>query len=151
MGVKGVCSVPNAVDLFGRAAIAVERGGRVFAHPVPDAKASTLLPNVTERVLSSAVVFTNEHAGYDALEGEGYVHHRIKHAAKVYACGDVHTQTIEGYWSLVKRGLSGTHHAVSAKHLQGYLNEYLWRYNNRDLEGPAQFLLLILRAASTPV
>jgi ISXO2-like transposase domain len=52
----------------------------------------------------------------------------------------------------VKRGLSGTHHAVSAKHLQGYLNEYVWRYNHRDAEdGPAQFLLLILRAASTPV
>ena len=48
---------------------------------------------------------------------------------------------------MVKRGLSGTHHSVSAKYLQGYLNEYAWRYNNRDVEGPAQFLLLILRAA----
>ncbi len=45
--------------------------------------------------------------------------------------GDVHTNTIEGFWSLVKRGISGIHHAVSAKYLQGYLNEYAWRYNHR--------------------
>jgi transposase len=46
--------------------------------------------------------------------------------------GDVHTNTIEGFWSLVKRGISGVHHAVSAKYLQGYLNEYAWRYNHRN-------------------
>lgn len=51
----------------------------------------------------------------------------------------------------MKRGISGTHHNVSSKWLQGYLNEYAWRYNNRDDNGPAQFLLLILRAASVPV
>ena len=73
------------------------------------------------------------------------------HMYNVYVSGDVHTQMIEGFWSLVKRGLSGTHHAVSAKYLQGYLNEYVWRYNNRDAEGPAMFLLLILRAANTEV
>ena len=46
--------------------------------------------------------------------------------------GDIHTNTIEGFWSLVKNGIRGTHHAVSAKWLQGYLNEYVWRYNHRD-------------------
>ena len=65
--------------------------------------------------------------------------------------GDVHTNTIEGFWSLVKRGISGTHHSVSAKHLQGYLNEYVWRYNFREESGPAQFLMLITRAAATPM
>ena len=65
--------------------------------------------------------------------------------------GDIHTQTIEGFWSLVKRGISGTHHFVSAKHLQGYLNEYVWRYNHRDLAGHHQFALLLLRAASPSV
>jgi hypothetical protein len=61
----------------------------------------------------------------------GYVHGRIKHAERVYVSGDVHTNTIEGFWSLVKRGLEGVYHSVSRKHLQGYLNEYAWRYNQR--------------------
>ena len=52
----------------------------------------------------------------------------------------------EGFWSLVKRGLGGVYHAVSAKHLQGYLNEYAWRYNQRN-EPRAQFTSLLLRAA----
>lgn len=58
----------------------------------------------------------------------------------------MHTNTIEGFWSLVKRGISGTHHAVSPKWLQGYLNEYIWRYNYRD-DPRAMFELLILRSA----
>jgi transposase len=62
--------------------------------------------------------------------------------------GDVHTNTIEGVWSLVKRSIAGTHQAVSAKWLQGYLNEYAWRYNHRD-DGQAMFLTLLLRSATT--
>ena len=50
--------------------------------------------------------------------------------------GDVHTQTIEGFWSLVKRGIGGVYHAVSRKHLQKYLNEYAFRYNHRGLQVP---------------
>ena len=57
--------------------------------------------------------------------------------------GDVHTNTIEGFWSLVKRGIGGVYHAVSKKHLQGYLNEYAWRYNHRA-DGKAQFERLLL-------
>jgi transposase len=60
--------------------------------------------------------------------------------------GDVHTQTIEGFWALVKNGIRGVYHTVSAKHLQGYLNEYAWRYNHRD-DGSAMFLTLIMRSA----
>lgn len=59
----------------------------------------------------------------------GYEHRRIHYAASVYVQGDVHANTIEGFWSLVKRRIGGTHHAVSAKYPQGYLNEYVWRYN----------------------
>ena len=60
--------------------------------------------------------------------------------------GDVHTQTIEGFWSLVKRGISGDASRGLPKWLQGYLNEYVWRYNHRD-NGRAMFALLLLRAA----
>jgi hypothetical protein len=60
---------------------------------------------------------------------------------------DVHTNTIEGFWSLTKRGIGGVYHAVSAKHLQGYLNEYAWRYCHRADER-SQFETLLLRAAA---
>jgi transposase len=61
----------------------------------------------------------------------GYTHRRIRHSERVYVSGDVHTQTIEGFWSTVKRGISGVYHNVSAKYLQTYLDEYSFRYNRR--------------------
>ena len=64
----------------------------------------------------------------------------------MFVSGNVHTQTIDAFWSLIKRGISGVYHAVSAKHLQGYLNEYVWPYNHRD-DVAAIFLQLLLRAA----
>ena len=126
---------------------AVERGGRVRAEVVPKGDVGGIPRRVTEFIIPEAVLFTDEYVGYNK-PGQGFrAHHRIRHQAKIYVAGDVHTQTIEGFWSLVKRGLHGTHHAVSAKHLQGYLNEYVWRYNHRHAEGP-MFLALIHRAAS---
>ncbi|MBI2885774.1 MAG: transposase, partial [Chloroflexi bacterium] len=73
-------------------------------------------------------------------------HDRVNHSAQVYVSGDVHTNTMEGFWSLLKRGIGGVYHAVSAKHLQGYLNEYAWRYTHRNDETP-MFETLLLRAA----
>jgi hypothetical protein len=73
---------------------------------------------------------------------EGYTHRRIKHHARVYVDGDVHTQTIDGFFGLFKTGLRGAHHAVSHKWLQGYLNEWAWRYNRRDSDVPMFYDLL---------
>ena len=72
----------------------------------------------------------------------GYQHHRIYHSAKVYVMGRVHTNTIEGFWGLVKNGIRGVYHQVSAKYLQNYLNEYAFRYNHRNDERP-MFLSLL--------
>jgi transposase len=128
---------------------AVERGGRVRASVVPpnETKGGGIQRRAREFVASSATLYTDEWIGYNAVGGEFKEHHRIQHKAHVYVSGDVHTQTIEGFWSLVKRGIGGVYHSVSQRHLQGYLNEYAWRYNHRDLEGPAQFGLLLSRAA----
>jgi hypothetical protein len=57
----------------------------------------------------------------------------------VYVSGDVHTNTIEGFWATVKRGIGGTYHSVSTKHLQSYLDEYAFRYNNREATGRGMF------------
>ena len=124
----------------------VERGGHIFAEPVPDVSSWSLIPSIRKHVLPASTVYTDEHAGYSNLAKSGYFHHRINHSAGVYVSGTVHTQTIENFWSLVKRGIGGVYHSVSAKHLQGYLNEYVWRYNRRN-EPRAMFLTLLLRAA----
>jgi transposase-like protein len=125
----------------------VERKGRVAAVPVANAQAVSLMPHVRKHVLTDSTVYTDEWPAYRSIGREGYEHRTITHADGVYVSGDVHTNTIEGFWSLVKRGISGTHHAVSPKWLQGYLNEYVWRYNHRD-DRRAMFALLLLRAAN---
>ena len=124
----------------------VERGGRVSAYVVPDKSALALYPQIRKSVASGTSVFTDEHPAYVALDKSGFVHDSIRHNEGVYVSGNVHTQTIENFWSLVKRGISGVYHAVSAKHLQGYLNEYVWRYNRRN-DRRAMFWQLLVRAA----
>jgi transposase-like protein len=111
----------------------VERKGRVRALVTKNAKGSTLLPIVKEHVLPSSTVFTDEWKGYDGIDHMkgGYNHKRINHSEKVYVVGEVHTNTVEGFWSLIKRGIGGVYHSVSAKYLQTYLDEYSFRYNRR--------------------
>ena len=60
------------------------------------------------------------------------IHHREKWSSQVYVKGDIHTNSVEGFWSLLKRGIGGVYHSVSEKYLQSYLNEYSFRYNRRD-------------------
>ena len=113
----------------------VERKGRIVARAVRDVKGSTLLGMVRDYVMPASTIFTDELKSYDGIKHmpAGYKHRRIKHSARVYVRGTVHTNTIEGFWSLVKRGIGGTHHAVSQKYLQSYLDEYAYRYNRRDM------------------
>lgn len=123
----------------------VERGGRVRADVVASRKSETLQPRVAEYVLPGSTIFTDEWSSYHGLE-QRYRHHRIRHSEKVYVSGVVHTQTIEGFFSNLKRGVAGTYHAVSRKWLQSYLNEFAWRYNARQ-DARAMFEQLLLRAA----
>ena len=127
----------------------VERdGGRIRAMVVPDAKTVTLIPKVTENVKPGTVVYTDDAKVYRNLPVSGFEHHSINHSARVYVSGETHTQTIEGFWSQVKRGIWGVHHNVSRKYLQMYLNEYVWRFNRRN--GEQMFLALAVRS-SVPV
>jgi len=111
---------------------AVERKGRVVAVVASDATRKTFHGVAKERVLPESVIFTDEHQSYTGLKEMGYTHQRINHTAGVYVAGNVHTNTIEGFWSLVKRGIAGVYHNVSRKYLLTYLDEYSFRYNRRD-------------------
>jgi transposase len=116
----------------------VERGGSVIAKVLPDAQSKSVFPVIQERILPSSTVYTDDYCIYNQLGNlpEGYQHHRINHSQKVYVMGDVHTNTIEGFWSLLKRGLGGVYHSVSAKYLQNYCDEYSFRYNRRSAGMP---------------
>lgn len=126
----------------------VERGGNVVAIHVENVRADTLIPQMQKRILPGSMIYTDEYPSYGRVARSGYQHRRIHHKTGVYVDGDVHTNTIEGFWSLVKRGIGGTHHAVSAKFLQGYLNEYVWRYNRRN-DPEAMFDQLVARSTAT--
>jgi transposase-like protein len=141
-GAGGRWKAANKATIFAM----VERGGRVRADVVESRKAETLLPQVVKYVLPESTIFTDEWPSYNAL-GTHYRHHRIRHTEKVYVSGDVHTQTIEGFFSNLKRGIAGTYHSVSSKWLQSYLNEYTFRYCERD-NPRAMFATLVDRAAA---
>ncbi len=124
---------------------AVTRGGQVRATVVPNSRGYVLRNKAREYVLPESTIYTDQYEGYLKL-GDKYRHRRINHSARIYVDGDTHTQTIEGFWSLTKNGIRGVYHSVSKKWLQGYLNEYAWRYNHRD-DPRAMFRLLLHRSA----
>jgi transposase-like protein len=109
----------------------VERKGRVVARATRNVNAETLTDLVREHVLPASTVFTDDFSGYDRLKKHGFTHHRIQHSAKVYVMGNIHTNTIEGFWNLFKNGVRGVYHSIGQRYLQSYLNEYSFRYNRR--------------------
>lgn len=120
----------------------VERGGKVVARVVPDPSELTLMPIVKAHVLPYSTIYTDEYWAYKRLGKERYAHKRIYHSQKVYVMGDVHTNTVEGFFGLVKNGIRGVYHSVSKKYLQQYLDEYAFRYNRRDSEQPMFWAIL---------
>jgi transposase-like protein len=110
---------------------AVQRGGKVIAKHIANTKTESLEPFVKSVVALGSRVVTDEAYGYQRLK-YSYTHDVIKHKSKVYVIGDIHTNTIENFWSVVKRCVNGTYHQISEKHIQKYLNEFSFRYNNRE-------------------
>jgi transposase-like protein len=128
---KGGTGRPMAGDKVKTAVVGiVERKGRIKALVSDDVKGSTLLGMVKEYVLPKSTVFTDElnaYHGISHMPNMGYSHKRINHTSKVYVVGDIHTNTVEGFWSLVKNGVRGVYHSVGKGYLQSYLNEYSFR------------------------
>jgi transposase-like protein len=103
---------------------------QVRAKVLPNLKRETLQKMILDNVTPFAKVFTDEHLGYDGLS-RNYIHKVINHSQE-YVNGQVHTQGIENFWSLLKRTLRGTYVAVEPFHLDRYLAEQVFRYNNRS-------------------
>ena len=103
--------------------------GEVHAEVVTDTKAPTLQAFVVQHANPGATVVTDTHGGYVGLERAGYKHIRINHSAGQYVIDMAHTNGIESFWSLLKRGYIGVYHYMSAKHLDRYVNEFSFRHN----------------------
>lgn len=114
----------------------VERGGSVRAMPIERVDSRTLQRALLEHVdLTRSTLMTDEHTAYPAV-GARFAggHESVKHSAREYVRGRAHTNTVEGFFSLLKRGIYGTFHSVSKKHLHRYVSEFAFKYNTRRLD-----------------
>lgn len=109
------------------------QGGRTKAKPVPGTDAATLQPEIRAVIVFGSTVHTDEHGGYIGLAGD-YTHETIIHSAGEYVRDDVHTNSIESVWAVLKRGLYGTFHHVSPKHLRRYVDEFTFRLNEGTVQ-----------------
>lgn len=114
---------------------------RVRIWLVPNTKGVTLRPLVCSQVRRGSFVYTDGHKGYRRLRRMGYHHEWVDHDAGEYVRGDVHTQTLDGYWGMLKNHLAAIG-GIRKKHLHLFIGEHVWRYNHKDLTRHEQVQLL---------
>ena len=122
----------------------LERNGKVIAMPVPDTTQNVVQAVIEQVVVLGATIVTDEWTAYKGLDTH-YEHSIINHSAKEYVSLEnplIHNNTIEGFWSLLKRGIIGIYHFTSKKHLGKYVNEFAFRYNSRDIKECERFGLM---------
>jgi transposase-like protein len=122
----------------------VERGGNLIAKVAPDTKGKTLKAFINWNVVKGSTVVTDEWRGYIGLS-KNFTHETVSHSQGEYERAGFHTNTIEGFWSLLKRQINGIHHFVSPAHLQRYCNEASWRYNHKKIAQDERFAEVISR------
>ncbi len=119
-------------------------GGELNAKHLTDVGARTLTSHLVS-CAKDAIIYSDEWLGYKGLKYI-YDHQFIKHGHGEYVNGRVHTNTIEGFWSLLKRGIFGIYHFTSVKHLQNYVDEFVFRYNSREMREGERFNALLANA-----
>lgn len=110
----------------------MERGGKVVAGPIAHANGPTLKGVIRGYVAKGSTVYTDSHRGYKGLSG--YNHHSVNHGVGEYVRDQAHTNGIESFWALLKRGYYGIYHHMSAKHLHRYVNEFSFRHNTAKVD-----------------
>jgi len=109
----------------------VERGGGVRSHHIANISGKTVRPLLVTQASRKSVLMTDTAGGYMAVGKEFVRHEMVDHSTGEYVRGDAHSNTVEGYFSILKRGINGVYHHVSEAHLRRYLAEFDFRYNNR--------------------
>ena len=127
---------------------AIQRGGNVRMERVPNVKRATLHDFIRRAVKDEAeAIYTDELKSYLGIEDDDTRHETVNHSEEVWVVGDVHTNSIESVWSLFKRSIIGAFHKMSVKHMDRYLEELEWRFNNRD--NPHIFMYTLKRIVRT--
>ena len=126
--VRGKPALSNKTWVAG----AIQRGGELRVERIPNVKRETLHDFIHRAVKDDAeAIYTDELKSYLGIEDEDTRHETVNHSEEEWVVGDVHTNSIEGVWSLFKRSIIGAFHKMSAKHMDRYLEELEWRFNNR--------------------
>jgi len=120
----------------------VERNGEIRAKHVADTKKYSLLLPILKNIGKEATIYSDQLRAYDSL-GLIYDHGAVKHNQGEYVRGRVHTNTIESFWALLKRGIYGIYHFTSRKHLHYYVDEFVFRYNTRKISEFDRFNLFL--------
>ena len=127
---------------------AIQRGGYIRLKRVPNVRRHTLHGFIVETVKDEAeAIYTDELKSYLGIADDDTRHETVNHSAEQWVVGDVHTNSIEGVWSLFKRSIVGSFHKMSAKHMDRYLEELEWRFNNR--KNPHIFMDTLRRIVNT--
>jgi len=124
---KGGRGAAGKTKVFGM----LEREGNVMTRVVPDMKTHTLGTIIDEKIDKGTMISSDEWIAYKDLSENGYQHGTVNHSEKQYVNGIHHTNSLEGFWSQLKRSIRGTHIHVSKKHMAKYLGEFEYRYNMR--------------------
>lgn len=111
----------------------VERGGKARSFSVPNVQAKTLKPILEKHLSPDAVVYSDNAGQYRTLKDEFPTHESVNHSQGEYVRGTIHTNTVEGYFGLLKRGVYGTFHHVSEQHLNRYVGEFDFRWNHKKM------------------
>ncbi len=134
-------SVKDKTPVFG-----LLNEGKVNLEVVADTKAATLKPIIEAMVQKGEIVVTDEWGAYNGLSSE-YKHEVVKHNEENYVTDNgLSTNSLEGFWSLLKRGIYGIYHQVSAKHLHQYCDEFAFRFNSRETTDSERFSLAVVNA-----
>lgn len=124
----------------------IERGGKLVAKKVKNTQGNTLSPIIRQIVKPGSRIFTDEFIGYKSLYDSEYTHAIVHHNAKEFVVGDAYTNSIEGFWGQLKRSIFGIYHFVSAKYLQRYVDEAVFRYNTREDKESVRFMEMFGRS-----
>lgn len=116
----------------------IERNGKVALKYVSGETTQNMVEFVNTHVPQDSTIYSDEAPAYFQLK-KTYNHKNVKHSLSIYVEGQVHTNTIESFWSVLKRGIYGVYHQVSDKHINRYLDEYAARFNNRTLTSGERF------------
>jgi transposase-like protein len=108
----------------------IQRDGKFEAQTIPTASKRVLVGIIRERVAMNATVFTDQYPAYKSVK-KTHKHDAVNHSELEWVRGNVHTNNIESAWSLFNRSIVGAYHKLSTKHMDAYLNEFEWRFNNR--------------------